>query len=72
MVRTHLIKTTSEAIDLDYILHENNGAWQVINVLADGISDLSLKRADYTSILKQQGINALIDKTNAKISSLAR
>ena len=32
-------------ITLDYTLQERDGAWMIVNVLADGVSDLALKRA---------------------------
>jgi phospholipid transport system substrate-binding protein len=69
MVKTLLIKRDGEEIELDYILHQVDNEWRVINVIADGVSDLSLKRADYTAFLKKKGFDALIDKLAEKISS---
>lgn len=67
MVRSLLIKPDGEQVELDYVLHETDNEWRVINVIADGVSDLSLKRADYTTFLKKKGINALLDKLEEKI-----
>jgi len=36
-------------------------------VIADGVSDISLKRADYTTFLKKNGFRALLDKLAEKI-----
>ncbi|MEE8620615.1 MAG: ABC transporter substrate-binding protein, partial [Syntrophobacteria bacterium] len=60
LVKTVLIKANGEEIELDYILHQNNDQWRIINVIAEGVSDLSLKRADYTSYLKKNGFEALL------------
>lgn len=69
MVRTQLIKPDGERIDLDYILNKNKGAWRIINVIAEGVSDLSLKRADYTAYIKGNGYDAFMDKLNEKIAT---
>ena len=68
LVRTELIKSNGEAVGLDYVLHQTAGRWLIINVIADGVSDLALKRADYTAILKDQGFDALIATLNKKIA----
>jgi len=68
LVKTILIKANGEEVDLDYVLHQNNNAWRIINVIAQGVSDLSLKRADYTAYLKKKGFDALLQKLKEKIS----
>jgi phospholipid transport system substrate-binding protein len=60
-------KTISGEELKDYILHQNNDQWRIINVIAEGVSDLSLKRADYTSYLKKKGVDALLQKLTEKI-----
>lgn len=70
LVRT-LLKVSGageEDVRLDYLLHEVGGEWRIINVVANGVSDLSLKRADYDVTLKQEGFDALVAKLNAQIS----
>ncbi len=34
------------------------GKWKIISVIANGINDLSLKRADYSAIIKERGFDA--------------
>ena len=72
LVKTVLIKANGEEIELDYILHQNNEQWRIINVIAEGVSDLSLKRADYTSYLKKYSFDALLEKLNEKIQNYAK
>ena len=69
LVKTVLVKANGEEVDLDYVLHQNNTTWQIINVIAQGVSDLSLKRADYSYYLKKKGFDALLEKLNEKISN---
>ena len=72
MVRSLLIKADGEEIELDYIFHERDKEWRVINVIAQGVSDLSLKRSDYTTFIKKNGVESLLDKLNEKISSYSK
>jgi len=69
LIKTVLIKSNGEEVELDYMLHQKERQWQIINVIAQGVSDLSLKRAQYTSYLKKNGFDGLLQKIKEKISS---
>ncbi len=71
LVRTEIRSPDGDVVQLDYVLHESAGAWKVINVIADGVSDLSIKRSEYASIIKQNGFDGLISRINDQISKLA-
>lgn len=57
-------------VTLDYTLQERDGAWMIVNVLADGVSDLALKRAEYRRVLDDGTIDDLIDHLNARADEL--
>ena len=63
VVKTQLIRIDDEPVTLDYYLRDGG----IFNVVADGVSDLSLRRADYNSIIKQQGFEALLQHIADKI-----
>jgi phospholipid transport system substrate-binding protein len=69
LIKTVLIKSNGEEVELDYMLHQKERQWQIINVIAQGVSDLSLKRAQYTSYLKKNGFDGLLQKINDKIKN---
>lgn len=69
LVRTALVKTDGKEVSLNYLLAENAGVWRIVNVIAEGVSDLSLKRAEYTAVIGSDGIDGLIAKLNAKVAS---
>ncbi len=71
LVRSELRTSDGDVVQLDYVLHMTTGAWKVINVIADGVSDLSIKRADYSAVLKGAGFAALISRLNEQTASLA-
>ncbi len=61
-IRTVLIKKNGEEISLDYTCRKAGDQWRIVAVSANGVNDLSLKRADYTSFLKDHTIDELIEK----------
>jgi len=67
LVKTYLIKSDGGKVELDYLLHRIENEWRVINVIAEGVSDLALKRTDYSNFLKNKSFEALISKLNEKI-----
>jgi len=68
VIHSRLSRRDDDDVQLDYILHQSHGSWRIINVIADGASDLALKRADYASVLKHQGFHALISSLKEKIA----
>lgn len=72
LVRT-VLKTAGGSADnvtLDYLLNETEQGWRIINVIANGVSDLSLKRADYGAVIKSAGFDGLITKLDGQIKDL--
>ena len=68
-VTSIIVESNGEEVHLDYIMHRKDDQWKIINVIANGISDLSLKRADYTAFIKNKGFDALIGKLHEKIAN---
>ena len=66
VVKTQLVRSNGERVNLDYYFNADS----VFNVVADGVSDLSLRRADYNSIIKQEGYDALIRHIRQNIDEL--
>jgi len=67
VVKTQLVRANGERVNLDYYFN----AGSVFNVVADGVSDLSLRRADYNSIIKQEGYDALIRDIRENIAEMS-
>jgi len=68
LVRSRLIKANGDTVSLDYILRQGKEGWHIINILADGVSDLALKRVEYRSILRQKGFPVFINMLKEKIA----
>jgi phospholipid transport system substrate-binding protein len=72
LVQSQLIKSDGGQVQLDYLLHRTGSQWRIVNIIAEGVSDLALKRADYSAFLKNKGFEALIKKLNEKIKQYSR
>ncbi len=72
VVHTTLNIPNDKPVKFDYMLKEKTNGWAVINIIANGVSDLALKRSEYTSILQRQGFDALIAQINDKIASYSK
>ncbi|NBP94921.1 MAG: hypothetical protein EBU28_05940 [Gammaproteobacteria bacterium] len=60
VVYTTLERPGNSSVSLNYFLG-------IFNVVADGVSDLSLRRADYNSIVKKEGYASLLAHLRNKI-----
>lgn len=71
LVRTRLIDPGAENVDLAYRLRESGGTWRIIDVYLKGtVSELALRRSDFTAILDRQGFPALLSSIDAKVADL--
>ena len=72
IVHTIFILPEDKDVKFDYMLKKVGNNWRIINIIANGVSDLALKRSEYTSVLKRQGFDTLIAKINEKIDNYAK
>lgn len=70
LVKTEFVRTDDEPVSFNYIVQKENDRWKIISVIANGINDLSLKRADYSAIIKDQGFAVLLTDLEEKIRLL--
>jgi|GEM_PF-107374 len=72
IVHTYLVLPEDKDVKFDYMLKNKGDGWRIINIIANGVSDLALKRSEYTSILKREGFDALIAKISDKIDKYSQ
>lgn len=72
IIRTVLVFPNDKDVKFDYMLKKKGDSWKIINIVANGVSDLALKRSEYTSILKRDGFDVLIAKITEKIDNYAK
>ncbi len=70
LVRSEIRSKGESPVNLDYLMHNNNGNWYIISVIADGVNDLSLKRVEYSTVIKKNGYENLVTKIEKKIAEM--
>lgn len=55
-----IVRADRDDIPMNYVLQRRDGPWRIVNIVADGVSDLALKRAEYQQILNDGSIDDLI------------
>ncbi len=70
LVRTEIQSNGDDPVKLDYLMHKNNGQWFIISVIADGVNDLSLKRVEYSTVIKNNGYEYLVTNIAKKITEM--
>jgi len=72
LVRTQLIIPEEDAVQLDYRLRSVDGDWKIIDIYLDGtVSELALRRSQYSALIRREGLEALITALDAKMVKLA-
>jgi phospholipid transport system substrate-binding protein len=72
VVTSRIIPASGDSHRLDYVMRQVSGAWQVVDVLADGtISRVAVQRSDFRHLLLQGGIAALVVSLQSKADQLA-
>lgn len=72
MVRSTIVKSNGEPVQINYLVRQNGGGWQIADVYLDGtISELATRRSEFAAILRSRGIDGLIQTLNTKADSLA-
>ena len=71
LLRYDFAAPKEKPIKFEYIVSAFNGQWRIININVDGISDLALKKAQYTSVIDREGFDSLLNKLSQKIADYA-
>ena len=71
MVKTRIVKANGEPVSINFVLHDNDIAWQIRDVYLDSaISELATRRSEFSAVLRTSGIDALIASLNKKADDL--
>lgn len=70
LVHASLKPRDDAAVSLDYLLKPRGEHWRVVNVLADGVSDLALRASQYDGLMKKEGLPALLARLDSQTQQL--
>lgn len=72
LVRSRLVDPGDENVELNYRMRRVDGEWKIIDVYLDGIvSELALRRSEFSGIVKRENFDALIAAIDERIAKLA-
>jgi phospholipid transport system substrate-binding protein len=61
IVKTRIVPSNGGPVQINYLVRNTGGGWKIIDVYLNGtISELASRRAEFGSILKSGGANALV------------
>jgi phospholipid transport system substrate-binding protein len=71
VVLTKIVVPSEEDVQLNYRMIDRDGSWKVIDVFLNGtVSELALRRSEYSSALKSSGFDQLVASVETKIEDL--
>ena len=71
LVKTKIVSPGDSPARLTYVVKEFKGQWRIVDILLDDdISELAVRRSEYSRLLKKNGVDALIATLNDKADGL--
>jgi len=72
LVRSHLVNPDGETIQLNYRMRLVDGHWKIIDIYLNGtVSELALRRSEYSSLIEREGFDALLAALDDKVANLS-
>ncbi|MGQ0677365.1 MAG: ABC transporter substrate-binding protein [Rhodospirillales bacterium] len=72
-VKAQFVKTSGSTENIDYVMQNNAGKWQIVDVFyRSAISEVATRRSEYTSVIKDSGVDRLIAKMDEKTAELGQ
>ena len=72
IVTAELVKSNGDTVQFKYILKPAGEGWRILNVFADGVSELAARKAEYSNVMRDRGFDALIARLRDKIDHYAK
>jgi phospholipid transport system substrate-binding protein len=71
LVDTRLNRPKDPAVSITYVMMQTDGRWRIIDVLLDrSISELAVRRSEYSQILRSGGTDKLVQVLDEKAAEL--
>ncbi len=71
LVDTRLVESDGHKVEITYVMKKGTDAWKVVDVIVDkGISELALRRSEFSRELRDAGVDSLVATLNRKASEL--
>jgi phospholipid transport system substrate-binding protein len=65
-VSARLLPASGDAVDFEYTLRKNGSDWKIVNVVAQGVSDLAVRSAQYEALIARSGSEELLKELETR------
>jgi phospholipid transport system substrate-binding protein len=65
-VSARLLPASGDAVEFEYTLRKNGDDWKIVNVVAQGVSDLAVRSAQYEALIARSGTDGLLKELEAR------
>ena len=71
VVESRLLRPSDKPVGLNYVMHDQGGAWRIVDVLLDAkYSELARQKAEFAAVLRNGGVTDLMALLQDKIADL--
>src|SRR5215470_848547 len=71
IVSSKLVQSSGEPVQLNYLMRESDAGWQILDVFLKGtISELATRRSEFSSVLRRDGVQALVQLIQNRAADL--
>ena len=71
-VRNQYIRQGAKPVQLDYAMRKTDRGWKIYDIVVEGVSLVLTYRSEFDAVVKQEGIDGLIERMAAKSAPPAR
>lgn len=73
VVPTFIVSGDGSRTGIDYVMHEAEGGWSIVDVLFNGsISQVAVRRSEFLPIYRQNGLDFLVAQIDTKATGLEK
>lgn len=67
IVRTRIVRADGTTTVINYLMHRTGNDWRIADVYLEGtVSELAVRRSEFSSVIRQQGMGGLIARLDQK------
>lgn len=68
-VTTTIVQTSGEPVDVEWRVRDRDGEFQILDIIAEGVSMAITLRQEYSSVIRQSGVDGLTAQLRKKVEA---
>lgn len=70
VVESQMLRPEGEPIAFNYVLRKSDDGWRIGDILFGAVSELANRRAEFSAVIRRDGVDGLISELNKKTKDL--